>query len=366
MGVGLSTLWCLALAAGALVRSRHVPVESSVRSGGRGPSLNGAAAGDAQPRDLDVGRYAGGVRDTDASADDSSAVSIGDSTPHSTSSPDAPVAGLLCFRCGYDLRATNSDDLCPECGLSVATSVSSSMLAAEGVTHGPALRTGLVLLAASLFMIPVIPWVAFGVGMGTSLRGFIAVIAVLMTIEHGLWLVGVWRSCGYAAAQPVEHGGRRSAAVARSGAVVCAMAAMVAGILLVRAGNLHGGRELDTAMSYLTVCTTVMLIARMVSLLAGSRAAGVGLRALRCGGTATALRLTAILGTVVSVVVALGTVGARLMILDRGDWQDFGVFAGYLLIFAVPGVWLCGLAGGVVCTVAATKVDRRLKRLRAS
>lgn len=106
------------------------------------------------------------------------------------------VAGLFCFRCGYDLRATGSDEHCPECGLPVATSVSSSMLAAEGVRHGPALRNGLVMLAVSLFMIPVIPWVTLGVEVWGPRRAYAWVFALLVAVEHGLWVLGVWRVSG--------------------------------------------------------------------------------------------------------------------------------------------------------------------------
>ena len=306
--------------------------------------------------------------DAPANTDDPPAVFTTDPPPPARLSA-APVAGLLCFRCGYDLRATDSDDLCPECGLPVATSVSSSMLAAEGVTHGPGLRTGLVLLAVSLYMIPVIPWVALGVGLGTSFRGFATTLAVLVGVEHGLWLPGIWRVCGFAATQPDKRGGRRTAAVARVGAALCAAAAVITVVLGVVAVYDGGGADIEAMIGLMVVTTTVMLIARVVSLLAGARAAGLALRTLRCGGTTTALRLTAILGTVASGFVALGTAGLGLLIPGRGfgtrDTGDLAAASGYLLIVAVPCVWGVGLAGGIVCTVAATKVNNRLRQFRA-
>ena len=150
--------------------------------------------------------------------------------------PADPVVGLLCFRCGYDLRATDSHDLCPECGLPVATSVSSSMLAADGVAHGPRLRSGLVLLAVSLFMIPLIPVITIALGMQGSESGAATLFGLLVAVEHVLWVLGVWSVCGFAAKQPFIKGGR-NASVARAAAAVCAGAAVITstlGVIMMR------------------------------------------------------------------------------------------------------------------------------------
>ena len=111
-----------------------------------------------------------------------------------------------------------------------------------------------------------------------------------------------------------------------------------------------------------------MLIARVVSLLEGSRAVGLALRALRCGRAATALRITAVIGTVVTIAVGLGTLGMSLLFAQNGGGggEDLITIAGYLLLLGVPGVWLCGLAGGIVCVVASIKVSERLNQLTSA
>ena len=287
--------------------------------------------------------------DTAATPDDSAAV---------------PVPGLFCFSCGYDLRGTGSDENCPECGLPVATSVSASMLPADGLRHGPALRKGLVMLAVSLFMIPAIPWLTIGVMAAGSHTNPLWTLSALVLLEHALWVGGVWHASEFAATRPVTLEGRESATAARAGAVVCGVGVVTTVVLLSVAVS-HLGRGSTGLLGMAVAMTVVALIGWGVSLLAGSRAVAVALRALRCGSTATALRVTAIIGTAASTLLGLGTVGVGLVLLGDGAGMNFAVPAGYLLFVSVPCVWLCGLAGGVVCTVAAKKVGRQLMRLAA-
>lgn len=137
-------------------------------------------------------------------------------------------------------------------------------------------------------------------------------------------------------------------------------------VLLFIEVNRRGGSE-KGLLGLLVATTALAVAARIGSLLARFRAAAaVGLRALRCGPTAAALRVTSVFGIVASALVGLGTIGLGLVFLGGGIGRILETVASYLLVVGVPGVWLVGLAGGIVCTIAARKVSNRLRRLKAA
>lgn len=219
-------------------------------------------------------------------------------------------------------------------------------------------------MAVSLFMIPAIPLVTMGVGASGSEEAAILCFALMVAAEHVLWLLGVWKVCGLAASMNDARQGRRTATVARAAAVVCAAGAITT-VFFLAAVAVDAAIAEDRALMLAEAATLVALAGRVMSLLGGSRAVAMGLRGLRCGATAKTLRAAAIFGVVASVCVGLGTLGVSLLLSGVGSRAGFEWMAAYLLIAGVPSLWLAGLAGGIVCTVAATKVNRRLRLLNA-
>ncbi len=274
------------------------------------------------------------------------------------------MPGLFCLRCEYNLFATPTDAHCPECGFPADQSLAASMLPHHGAEHRASLKQGLVLLAVSLYAIPVIPLVITGlVFAGTDLPGLSVLFALMVSAEHVFWAMGVGCVCSFAARPEAAKAQQRQAQRARAAAWLCAGFAVATVLVLAVLSN----ATIDSGWGpvvVLTAMTLLTLAARAVSLLDGSRSAGRGLKALRCGGAGTMLRGAAIFGVLASGSVGLGSLGVGALGWSTGAPRLLG-FLAWLVALGTPAIWLSGLIGGTICTVAAVQVNRRLRETDA-
>ena len=271
------------------------------------------------------------------------------------SEPRTIEESLACVGCKYDLRTQRADGACPECGLAVARTLENFVVDPRVRADGRRFQRGLVMLSASLFVIPVtaLPVVAGVQADERGRMGAVLGLAVLVGIEHVLWALGI------TGATHGSKGGQgdktvRWARTARWSAWVNLAAALLAGYCMVKAVGDEGG----VAAGILGFATAAMLAARTVGLVAGSRRIAATLKPMGLVGRARLLRGFAVAGWICSVAV-----GISVLMLTLAVTTDIALFEdltesllGLLLIPGWIGIHGLAVAGGIYCAVLASQV----------
>ena len=232
----------------------------------------------------------------------------------------------------------------------------------QSVRDGLRLHRGLDLMAASLLLIPLIPVVLL---LNQVLRGgdkHVVRLGLLVVLQQGLWLVGLWVATECARRHAATRGvgwGARAAAVVDT----LATGLYLTGVALATRGD---GRFFDL---WLSACLVCVLLARGVSIWAGSVAVAAVLRALCLPRVARGLEMLAALGF---VGLAATTTGLAMVFLSadapRADTNHLGGREGgfFVLVVALPVLGAAALAAGVWCAVAALRLNHRFGRVAAA